>query len=674
MPSKPKSRHPRASSPRAQENDRLLAQGLEFHKTGNIDKAAGLYAEVLSRNPLQADALHLLGVLFYQSRNFTHAIKLISQAVALAPENPVYFLNLGNALQEAGYLARAEESFRRAIALRQDFSEAYNGLGTTLVGLYRLDEAIDSFDQAISINPNNPEPYNNRGNALRELGNLGGAILEFEAALRIRPEYADVHSNLGYVFIELNQFEKAISSFEYALRIDKDFEYVRGALMLAKLRICDWQNYESDVDSLLIDLTRRGARCTPPWAVLALSDSLAVQRRAAEIWAADKCPLQDAPISPRSLPDRSSKQKICIGYYSSDFYHHATSFLIVEIIERHDKNQFELIAFHFGPATGDEMQLRVSAAFDSFHDVNGLSDRQVAELSRELGVNIAVDLKGFTQNQRSGIFANRAAPIQVNFLGYPGTMGARYMDYIIADRELIPEASQQYYTESVVYLPNSYQPNDRKRAVSPNVQVRSEQGLPDTGFIYCCFNNNFKINPSVFAAWIDILNSVPDSVMWLLEDNPIASRNLRQAARARGLSSDRLVFAARLPPAEHLARHRLADLFLDTWPCNAHTTASDSLWAGLPVLSFRGESFASRVGASLLTAAGLPELIVDTREQYIAKAIEFGSNPALVEEWKARLLATKMTVPLFDSGLFAQHLEGAYFDLYDQYLTRLSLA
>jgi predicted O-linked N-acetylglucosamine transferase (SPINDLY family) len=650
----------------------LLAQGLEFHKAGNIDKAASLYAEVLSRNPLQADALHLLGVLFYQSRNFTHAIKLISQAVAIEPENPVYFLNLGNALQEAGNLARAEESFRRAIGLRQKFAEAYNGLGTTLVGMYRIAEAIDSFNQAILINPNNPEPYNNRGNALRELGDLAGAVLEFEAALRLRPEYADAHSNMGYVFIELNRFEEAIFSFEHALQIDKDFEYVRGALLLTKLRICDWRNHEADVASLLSDLTRSGARCTPPWAVLALSDSPAVQRRAAEIWAADKYPLQDSLGSPSSSPGRSSKRKICIGYYSSDFYHHATSFLIAELFERHDKDRFELIAFHFGPATGDEMQLRVSAAFDSFYDVNGLSDRRVAELSRELGVDIAVDLKGFTQNQRSGIFANRAAPIQVNFLGYPGTMGAEYMDYIIADRELIPEASQKLYTETVVYLPNSYQPNDRKRTISPFVQVRSRLGLPDAGFVFCCFNNNFKINPSVFDAWIDILNSVPGSVMWLLEDNPIASRNLRQAAHQRGLTSERLVFAARVPLAEHLARHSVADLFLDTWPCNAHTTASDSLWAGLPVLSYRGESFASRVGASLLTAAGLPELIVDSREQYIAKAIEFGLNPALVEERKARLLASKMTVPLFDSGLFAQHLESAYLDLYNRYLTRQS--
>jgi predicted O-linked N-acetylglucosamine transferase (SPINDLY family) len=295
-----------------------------------------------------------------------------------------------------------------------------------------------------------------------------------------------------------------------------------------------------------------------------------------------------------------------------------------------------------------------------------MSDFDIARLSRELGVDIAIDLKGFTQNQRAGIFANRAAPVQINFLGYPGTMGADYIDYIIADSELIPEQSLPFYTEEIIYLPGSYQPNDRQRPISADFPTRSQLGLPEQGFIYCCFNNNFKINPDVFDAWVEILNNVPGSVIWLLEDNPAATRNLRREARARGLESDRIFFSQRAPLTDHLARHRVADLFLDTWPYNAHTTASDALWAGLPVLTWRGESFAARVGASLLRAVDLPELIMETREKYVNKAIELGRNSALVTALKERLQSGRMTVSLFDSVTYTRNLEKAYQGLMEE--------
>jgi len=396
-----------------------------------------------------------------------------------------------------------------------------------------------------------------------------------------------------------------------------------------------------------------------------MTDSLLAQRRAAEIWAANKHPLQN---SLGALPDRdrSPDERICVGYYSADFYEHATAYLIAEILELHDRHRFRIVLFNFGPVTGDAMQRRLKIAADSFFDVSDLSDSGVAALSRSTGVGIAIDLKGFTQNQRAGIFANRAAPIQINFLGYPGTMGADYIDYIIADRELIPEASRPFYTEKVIYLPGSYQPNDRKRTISAGIVTRSEYGLPDEGFVYSCFNNNFKINPEVFDAWVEILKNVPHGVLWLLADNPSSVRNLRLEAESRGLPAERLVFAPRVPLANHLARHSLADLFLDTWPCNAHTTASDALWAGLPVLTLRGESFAARVGASLLRAVDLPELIMDTRDGYVSEAIELGRNPALVTALKERLNLGRMTAPLFDSVSYIRKLEAAYLGLMEE--------
>jgi len=653
------------SRSRSSKRDRLLEQGLDFHKQGLIDEAAQIYADVLSRDPKHPGALHLLGVLFFQSGDAVRAVHLISQAAQFEPKNPVFLLNLGNALQASGQFARAEESFRRAILLREGFAEAYNNLGNALVGLYRLDEAIKAFSEAISINSNEPEPYNNRGNALRALGSAEAALTDFQEAIRLRPNYVDAHSNLGYTLIELNQFEGAIKSFESAIRIDPQFEYVRGALVFSRLRVCDWKNYQSQVDLLLADLSQRGAKCVPPWAVLSMTDSLLAQRRAAEIWAANKHPLQN---SLGALPDRdrSPDERICVGYYSADFYEHATAYLIAEILELHDRHRFRIVLFNFGPVTGDAMQRRLKIAADSFFDVSDLSDSGVAALSRSTGVGIAIDLKGFTQNQRAGIFANRAAPIQINFLGYPGTMGADYIDYIIADRELIPEASRPFYTEKVIYLPGSYQPNDRKRTISAGIVTRSEYGLPDEGFVYSCFNNNFKINPEVFDAWVEILKNVPHSVLWLLADNPSSVRNLRLEAESRGLPAERLVFAPRVPLANHLARHSLADLFLDTWPCNAHTTASDALWAGLPVLTLRGESFAARVGASLLRAVDLPELIMDTRDGYVSEAIELGRNPALVTALKERLNLGRMTAPLFDSVSYTRKLEAAYLGLMEE--------
>ena len=650
---------------RATKNDRLIEEGLNLHKQGLIDKAAQIYADVLSRDPKHAGALHLLGVLFFQSGDAVRAVHLISQAAQFEPTNPVYLLNLGNALHAAGQLERAEESFRRAITLKEGFAEAYNNLGNALVGLYRLEEAIKAFGEAISINRDEPEPYNNRGNALRALGSAKIALADFQEAIRLRPDYVDAYSNLGYALIELNQFEGAIASFESVIRINPQFEYIRGALLFSRLRICDWKNYQVEVGLILADLSGSGAKSVPPWAVLSMTDSLLMQRRAAEIWALDKHPPQNS-LGPLPERTRSSDERICVGYYSADFYEHATAYLIAEVLELHDRHRFRIVVFNFGPLTHDPMQLRIEAAVDSFFDVSGLSDSGVAALSRKTGVDIAIDLKGFTQNQRAGIFANRAAPIQINFLGYPGTMGVDYVDYIIADEELIPEASRSFYAEKIIYLPGSYQPNDRKRPISVGAPTRSEYGLPDEGFVFSCFNNNFKINPDVFEAWVQILNNVPNSALWLLADNPSSVRNLRLEAEARGLSAKQLAFANRVPLANHLARHSLADLFLDTWPCNAHTTASDALWAGLPVLTWRGESFAARVGASLLRAVDLPELIMETRETYVRKAIELGRNPALMTALKERLRLSRMTVSLFDSLAYTRNLEAAYLELIEE--------
>jgi predicted O-linked N-acetylglucosamine transferase (SPINDLY family) len=397
----------------------------------------------------------------------------------------------------------------------------------------------------------------------------------------------------------------------------------------------------------------------PNFIVATMIDDLHIQLKASQIWV--DIPSGDSSLG--YLKAQSSKAKIRLGYYSADFYNHATCMLMAELFEKHDKSKFELFAFSFGPDIKDPMRARVEAAFDQFIDVSTMSDKEIAEFSRMLGIDIAIDLKGSTKDHRFGIFSYRAAPVQVSYLGYPGTMGAEYIDYLIADKTLIPEESQKFYTEKIAYMPHSYQVNDRSRVISDRVFTKQEAGLPEEGFVFACFNSNYKITPDVFDVWVRILHSVKGSVLWLFEENKTAAINLRKEALKRGLAPERLVFAPKMELSEHLARHKLADLFIDTLPCNAHTTASDALWAGLPVLTCMGESFASRVAASLLNAIEMPELITSSLEEYEELAIALGNDHQRVLALKQKLENNRLTTPLFDSSLFTKDIENLYKNL-----------
>jgi len=429
------------------------------------------------------------------------------------------------------------------------------------------------------------------------------------------------------------------------------------------MKLCAWQDFQDKVP-YLIENIHSGFKVSSAFPIFAFADDLVIQRKSAEIWSTDKHPFNSS-LGPITKHPRHPK--IRLGYFSADFHNHATAYLMAELFERHDKSKFELIAFSFGPETKDEMQIRVSKAFDHFINVASLSDLEVALLSRELGIDIAIDLKGVTQDYRLSIFSYRAAPIQVSYLGYPGTLGTDYIDYLIADKTLIPPQSQQHYSEKIVYLPNSYQVNDRHRVIAPTQFTKQELGLPEDAFVFCCFNNNFKITPDIFDSWVRILKAVEGSVLWLLQDNPTAAMNLQKEAAHRGLDPARLVFAGRMDLPEHLARHKAADLFLDTTPCNAHTTASDALWAGLPLLTCMGESFASRVAASLLKAIGLPELITETQADYESLAIDLAKTPAKLKALKEKLERNRLTTPLFDTEFFTKHLETSYMQMYVRY-------
>jgi protein O-GlcNAc transferase len=535
--------------------------------------------------------------------------------------------------------------------------------GNTLGALKRLEEAVASFDQALAIDPDYADALNNRGNALLELKCCEAALASYDKALTVKPDLPDALCGRGNALYDLKRYEEAVASYEKALAISPDFQYATGMLADTRMQCCDWRARDEEIEHLTKAI-RAGKSSVYPFVYLAISDSPQDQLLCSRIWVRDRCSASPTPIW---KGERYRHDRIRLAYLSTDFHEHATAYLMAELLETHDRARFETTGVSFGPEIPSEMRSRLKGAFNRFIDVRRKSDREVSNLLQELEIDIAVDLNGYTSGGRTGIFALRTAPVQVNYLGYPGTMGADFIDYIVADRFVIPEEHQPYYTEKVVYLPDSYQVNDSKRRIAERTPTRAETGLPDQGYVFCSFNNNYKLSPMVFDVWMRLLGKVEGSVLWLLASSAAAARNVKREAADRGIAPERLVFAPYAKLGDHLARHRLADLCLDTLPYNAHTTASDALWAGLPVLTCLGRTFAGRVGASLLNAIGLSQLISHSLEEYEALALELATNRALLADTRSQLAANRDTYPLFNTDRFRRHIEAAYTAMWERY-------
>ena len=609
------------------------------------------------------DALHLLGVVALNTGRPDEAVDLLQQATAVLPGHAEARNNLGAAFLRAGRGEEALASHDDAIRLRPDYAEAHNNRCVALHDLKRLGEAVAAGDRAVALAPDYAEAWFNRGAALEALRRHGDAVESYEKAIALRPDYAEAMYNCGVGLQAQGRHAAAIGMLGRALDTDPGCDFVYGAWLSAKLRICDWAGLDGEFARLSERVGGHERALTPQ--VVALPVSAALQRRVLEAWTRAKHPSRDAMPA---TPGQAAGKRLHVGYFSADFHDHATCNLIAGLFELHDRTKFEITAFSFGPDRQDPMRWRVAAAFDRFIDVRDSTDAEVAALARSLGVDVAIDLKGHTEDARPDIFAERAAPVQAAYLGYPGTMGADYIDYIIADAVVIPDEHRTHYTEKVVWLPGSYQVNDSIRPISAREFTRVSEGLPATGFVFCCFNANYKIQPDTFGQWMRILRAVEGSVLWLIEDNPQAVGNLRIEAARQGIDAARLVFAGRLAQPEHLARQRLADLFLDTLPCNAHTTTGDALWAGLPVLTCLGAAFAGRVAASLLHAVGLPELVVATPENYEALAVQLANDPVRLGEIRARLARNRLVAPLFDTRRFARAIEEAYREMHRRHL------
>lgn len=704
-------------------NDKLNA-ALEHHQAGRLLEAESIYQAILAEQPDSADALHWSGVIAQQRGEIDKAITLIRSALNLRSGYAEAHYNLGFAYQSLNQLDLALSCYQQAILYTPDFAEAYCSLGNVLKAQGMMEEAVVRYRQALTFKMSLTDAHNNLGNTLRELGqcdeaaacfrnalhfkpdsvdvlnNLGVTLQEqkkylqagdcFLRALELKPDFAQAYLNLGSIYQAMGQLDKAIASleqalqlypnqarahnnlgllyrkrgrqpealqhFQQALAIEPDFVEASYNYHDVQLNCCYWQDYNEHVQTIN-QAVHNGLGRYLPFAFLAVAQSSAHELDCARLYAKEFFPAAKTPLWQGQI---YRHDRIRIAYLSADYHNHATSYLMAGLFEKHDKSRFELMAVSFGPVSQCAMRQRLEQAFEHFVDVREMSDFQVARKLRQWEVDIAVDLKGYTTEGRPGILAYRPAPVQINYLGYPGTMGCDYIDYILADRWVIPRQAQSLYTEKVIYLPDTYQVNDDKRPIAPEKLSRQALNLPETGFVFSCFNNNYKINPIMFDIWMHLLQSVAGSVLWLFENNPLVSANLRNEAVKRGVDPARLIFAPPIVLERHLARIQLADLFLDTLPYNAHTTASDALWAGLPVLTCTGETFAGRVAASLLQAIDMPELICSSLAEYEQKALQIALDSEYYAKLRAKLISQRHTTALFDTDRFRRQLEAVY--------------
>jgi len=675
----------------------LFDRALDFHGRGELVEAQRLYEECLQSQPQNADVLHMLGVIALQTGDIPRAIRLISQALVIAPKMANAFSNLGNAYKVQNELAKALKCYDCALKIDPLFADAISNIGNIYYDQGRHVEALDYYNRAIALNAHHADAYYNRGNIHLHFDQNLPALSDYNKALELDPSIVDAYLNRGQVYKKIGNYPAALSDFSQVIKMQPNYaeayyhravtcfannnhtletlddlkraaelkpnlDYLSSAIFFSKKAFADWTNLETLANTIL-QVSNLGGKSFTPFTFILQYDSLSQQLNITQTWINAQIKKVESGLA--LLHKLPRGEKIHIGYFSSNFNEHPVTYASAGLFRHHDRNKFKITGFYSGRQNDTVLQ-RVAKSFDEFYNIADLSDKEVAELARKLKIDIAVDLNGYTSGSRPVIFLNRVAPTQVNYLGYPGTMGTSLMDYIIADEVVVPAESQKYYTEKIAYM-DCYLPHDDQLKVSEKILSRRELGLPETGIIFCGFNNSYKITPQVWSLWMNILKNVPQSVLWLSYRCDSTSSNFLKEAAARGVDPQRIIFAPHIKDVgEHMARLKYADLFLDTYPYNAHTTTTLALWAGLPVLTRMGESFASRVAASLLTACRLPELIVRTAEDYQSMAIDLANNPDRVSNYKKRLYDYKDQNPLFNSENYTRKLENLFCQMYER--------
>lgn len=676
-------------------------QAMQCHQAGQIEQALTIYQTLLAVHPDHPHLLSLLGAALFQTgkqeeairalqksiqiapnfiaydnlgvahaalKQYTQSLRCFNESIRLNPRSPNTYANLGGTLKEVGRFEEAVESCSTAIRLDPNFFPAYLNRANAKYGMKRFDAAIEDYRNSLQLNPTNLDALIGISGSSYELGKLTDCLDWACKAIQLDPTNAMPFYLNGKALLKLGDTAGALACYQKCLLLQPKIDFLLGTISILKMQLCDWKNHDQDIATLKNSVLNNQAAARP-FALLPILDSAQAQQICANNYI-------KMIHSGREISDlfkgRQKARKIKLGYFSADFHNHATMHLIAEVLERHDKTNFEIYGFSFGPVTNDEWQTRAKNSFNHFINCRDISDAQIAQLSRSHEIDIAIDLKGFTQDSRTGIFSERAAPIQINYLGYPGTMGADFIDYIVADHMVIPEDHRAFFTEKVAYLPECYQPNNQSRQTAQKRFSRSDFGLPERGFVFCSFNANYKITPHTFSSWIKILMAVEDSILWILVKDSTAKNNLKQLAMHSGIDIDRIVFAEQLPIEEHFNRIGLADIMLDTFPYGAHTTASDSLRMGLPFVTMIGETFASRVASSLLRTAGLEELVTNSTKAYQDLAIKLATTPTYLQEIREKM-ATVASTPLYDSEGYTRELERLYKTMHEMRCTNTPL-
>lgn len=637
----------------------LQILGLCMAMQGRFREAVVPLSKAAQIDPRDAELLSNLARTQHGAELYREVLETYTKLLRLMPDSAQIQTDRGTALAKLRQFDEAEKAYDRAITLEPSYFLAWSNRGNLLNELGLTQEAIQSYEKALQLNSSYAETWTNLGNAFFNLGRFADAANAHEKGLSLNPEYGEAWSNYGNTLLEMKEDERTYESYVKAFQIKPDVPFLYGQLLSAKLGGCQWDQEEPNTSSILARIDAEEKVCLP-FVLLSTPASLAQQLSCAKVFIADRYRSVGNEVAQHQRPVAKNK-KIRVGYFSSDFKNHPVGILIENILRLHDRTTFEFYGYFLNKKTLDPIESSVSRLLDSAHDLFGVTDKDAHALIAQHQLDIAIDLNGHTSGARTALFSHRLAPIQINYLGYAGTSGANYFDYLIADPIAIPVTDQPFFTEKIVYLPDSFFPVDTSITDFGPLPSRESQGLPNSGFIFACFNNAYKIQPEIFSCWMNLLKSIDNSFLWLTTPSKKAINNLQIACEASVVDPSRLIFAKKeIERRDHLSRLRLVDLFLDTPYYNAHATCADALWAGVPVLTQIGTTFAGRVAASQLHALGMADFVVNTSAAYTAKAIEFALNSDLAQSVKSRMIQNSRTMPLFDSKLYVSNLENTY--------------
>tara|TARA_B100000575_G_scaffold268111_1_gene246790 strand:+ start:2150 stop:4123 length:1974 start_codon:yes stop_codon:yes gene_type:complete len=643
-----------------------LSSVLELLKNKKLVQAEKKCSQLISKIEPNYDLHNIYAVILFQLKKYDNAIFEWEKAIKLKPDYHFGYNNLGNAFLLKNDLDKALKNYDEAIKIKPNYFEAIYNKANIFLKLKDFSNAMKYYDETLSLNSNYISAYQGKALVYKKIEKFNEAINEWQKVINLDPNNDNAYVQMGDLLFDQNNLLDALNSYEKAYKINPDKPFILGSIILTKTKMCEWNGLNKSIQDIKFKVKKKN-KVMPPYTALTLFDDPLTHLDISKVWADEH--KQNQNFRFQKLP--KVNKKIKIGYFSADFRTHAMGHLMVKMLESHNREEFEIYGFYFGLKIKDDDLLakRIKSSFDEFYDITFKNDVEVAKLSKDLGLDIAVDFMCYTGNyNRFGIFAQRCAPIQINFLGYPGTSGSKYLDYIILDNKILSKENEEFFSEKLIVLPDTYQPNEEKKEVNNKVFTKKDFNLPNTAFIFGCFNSHQKIMPDIFEVWMRILKKKDESVLWLLDDNELSKKNLKAYAVKNEISAERIIFAKHLPFDQHLSRLRLVDLVLDTFPYNAHTTCSDSLRMSVPVLTLKGKSFASRVATSLLTSMDLSELITDNLKDYEGTALRISEDKNLLKRLKSKISENKIKSNVFKPDIYTKNIEQGYKKVFQNYI------